>query len=93
MFLESSRSFPEQLWDAVIWHNGHDSREWRELVLNEQPEAIGPVIQRVYYDYRTLLLTWNSLPSAHRKEQVSIVDTFPLPLKTVPILKVLSNSH
>ncbi|KAL8859667.1 MAG: hypothetical protein Q9178_003781 [Gyalolechia marmorata] len=35
VLLESSKSFPEQDWQAVLWHNGHDDREWKELALKE----------------------------------------------------------
>ncbi|KAL8891553.1 MAG: hypothetical protein Q9215_001417 [Flavoplaca cf. flavocitrina] len=35
VLLESSKSFPEQNWEAVLWHNGHESREWKELALQE----------------------------------------------------------
>ncbi|KAL8638967.1 MAG: hypothetical protein Q9226_008938, partial [Calogaya cf. arnoldii] len=35
VLLESSKSFPEQNWEAVLWHNGHEGREWRELALQE----------------------------------------------------------
>ncbi|KAI4111548.1 MAG: hypothetical protein LQ339_000419 [Xanthoria mediterranea] len=35
VLLESSKSFPEQNWEAVLWHNGHDGRVWKELALQE----------------------------------------------------------
>ncbi|MCJ1276394.1 hypothetical protein MMC21_004199 [Puttea exsequens] len=37
--LESSRSFPEQPWEAVLWHNGHEGQQWQELHMQEQSEA------------------------------------------------------
>ena len=39
VLIESSRSFPEQDWEAVLWHNGHKNREWRELPLQEMPSG------------------------------------------------------
>ena len=44
VLLESSKSFPEQPWEAVLWHNGHENRDWRELPLQEQDAAISPVL-------------------------------------------------
>ncbi|KAL9048112.1 MAG: hypothetical protein Q9206_006237, partial [Seirophora lacunosa] len=35
VLLESSRSFPEQNWEAVLWHNGHEDQSWKELALKE----------------------------------------------------------
>ncbi|KAL8719032.1 MAG: hypothetical protein Q9225_003913, partial [Loekoesia sp. 1 TL-2023] len=35
VLLESSKSFPEQKWEAVLWHNGHEDQEWKELALQE----------------------------------------------------------
>ncbi|KAL8661005.1 MAG: hypothetical protein Q9202_005985 [Teloschistes flavicans] len=35
VLLESSKTFPEQSWEAVLWHNGHENREWKELALRE----------------------------------------------------------
>ena len=46
VLLESSKSFPEQPWEAIIWHNAHEDREWRELQLEEQPASCSPVILR-----------------------------------------------
>ncbi|KAL9026101.1 MAG: hypothetical protein Q9196_005184, partial [Gyalolechia fulgens] len=45
VLLESSKSFPEQKWEAVLWHNGHENKEWKELALQEttsphQPEQL-----------------------------------------------------
>ncbi|KAL8690982.1 MAG: hypothetical protein Q9224_004277, partial [Gallowayella concinna] len=42
VLLESSKSFPEQKWEAVLWHNGHENEEWKELALQEtkDPEAL-----------------------------------------------------
>lgn len=39
--IESSKSFPDQEWEAVIWHNGHLQGEWAGLELEEvdAPEA------------------------------------------------------
>ncbi|CAD6578651.1 MAG: hypothetical protein ASARMPREDX12_008922 [Alectoria sarmentosa] len=44
VLLESSRSFPEQPWEAILWHNGHEKREWRELRLEETQTATGPLV-------------------------------------------------
>lgn len=47
MLLESSRTFPEQLWEAVIWHNAHGNGEWHELRLQEQAAKNSPVKQLI----------------------------------------------
>lgn len=45
VLIESSKTFPEQEWEAVLWHNGSEDGEWRELPLEELPSGrvIGPV--------------------------------------------------
>ena len=43
VLLESSKSFPEQNWEAVLWHNGHETREWKELALQETTIPETPV--------------------------------------------------
>ncbi|KAL8726811.1 MAG: hypothetical protein Q9166_006493 [cf. Caloplaca sp. 2 TL-2023] len=43
VLLESSKSFPEQSWEAVLWHNGHDNREWKGLALQETKEPKAPL--------------------------------------------------
>lgn len=45
VLIESSKTFREQGWEAVLWHNGNEDREWRELPLEELPadRVIGPV--------------------------------------------------
>lgn len=35
VLIESSRSFPEQSWEAVLWHDSHEEREWHESPLQE----------------------------------------------------------
>lgn len=35
VLIESNKYFPEQQWEAVLWHNASESGEWRELSLQE----------------------------------------------------------
>ena len=35
VLIESNKYFPEQQWEAVLWHNACESGEWRELSLRE----------------------------------------------------------
>ncbi|KAL8934159.1 MAG: hypothetical protein Q9216_006045, partial [Gyalolechia sp. 2 TL-2023] len=44
ILLESSRSFPEQKWEAVLWHNGHENQEWKESVLQETTSPRQPLV-------------------------------------------------
>ncbi|KAL8958995.1 MAG: hypothetical protein Q9193_004057 [Seirophora villosa] len=44
VLLESSRSFPEQNWEAVLWHNGHEDQSWRELALKELQSPDQPLV-------------------------------------------------
>lgn len=45
VLIESSKTFPEQDWEAVLWHNGNEDREWCALPLEELPSGrvIGPL--------------------------------------------------
>ncbi|KAL8883229.1 MAG: hypothetical protein Q9192_007337, partial [Flavoplaca navasiana] len=56
VLLESSKSFPEQNWEAVLWHNGHESREWKELALQETEISERP-----------LAIESNSRPQVYRR--------------------------
>lgn len=56
VLIESSKTFPEQDWEAVLWHNGNEDREWRALPLEELPSGrvIGPVSRLAFsYDFET----------------------------------------
>ncbi|KAL8773665.1 MAG: hypothetical protein Q9209_001431 [Squamulea sp. 1 TL-2023] len=46
VLLESSKSFPEQDWEAVLWHNGHEDRQWKELALQETKNSKAPATSR-----------------------------------------------
>ena len=35
VLIQSSISFPEQGWEAILWHNGHEHGKWDELRLDE----------------------------------------------------------
>ena len=43
VLVESSKSFPEQGWEVILWHNAHENREWRDLHLQESIAADNPV--------------------------------------------------
>ncbi|MCJ1353398.1 MAG: hypothetical protein MMC33_003384 [Icmadophila ericetorum] len=43
VLIESSISFPEQSWEAVLWHNCHEDGEWHELHLEEAHTAASPL--------------------------------------------------
>lgn len=46
VLIESSISFPEQGWQVVLWHNGHDKQRWDELSLREvDQETEGPPVR------------------------------------------------
>lgn len=56
VLIESSKTFPEQDWEAVLWHNGNEDREWCALPLEELPSGrvIGPVSRLAFsYDFET----------------------------------------
>lgn len=53
MLIESSISFPEQSWEAVLWHNCHEHGEWHETHLEEVHAAAHPV--GVAYKYKLCL--------------------------------------
>ncbi|KAK4692530.1 hypothetical protein P7C71_g4698, partial [Lecanoromycetidae sp. Uapishka_2] len=49
VLLESSRSFPEQPWEAILWHNGHENREWpvsgvEDVLTVFKPDGQGNVV-------------------------------------------------
>ena len=44
VLIESSKSFPVQGWEAVLWHNGHGDQEWRELQLEDVTTDAKPVM-------------------------------------------------
>ncbi|KAI4137217.1 MAG: hypothetical protein L6R39_007407, partial [Caloplaca ligustica] len=44
VLLKSSKSFPEQRWEAVLWHDGHEHHEWRELALQEASPPVQPLV-------------------------------------------------
>ena len=48
MLIESSISFPEQGWEAVLWHNGSEDGSWVALPLQEvdQKSEGAPVRKR-----------------------------------------------
>ncbi|KAL8820556.1 MAG: hypothetical protein Q9191_007492 [Dirinaria sp. TL-2023a] len=60
--IESSKSFPDQGWEAVIWHNGHQGGKWAGLTLEKvaepsaAPLALGsddrPNVYRYYFTGR-----------------------------------------
>jgi hypothetical protein len=43
VLVESSISFSNQPWEAVIWHNGHANSQWDELKLSRQDPPETPV--------------------------------------------------
>ncbi|KAL9611883.1 MAG: hypothetical protein Q9167_003497 [Letrouitia subvulpina] len=43
VLLESSKSFPKQGWETVLWHDGHEKQEWAELALEENHHDAHPV--------------------------------------------------
>ncbi|KAI4179906.1 MAG: hypothetical protein L6R41_007565, partial [Letrouitia leprolyta] len=58
VLLESSRSFPEQKWEAILWHNGHENQEWKELILQETNSSNQP---------EQLVIQDGSRPSVYRR--------------------------
>ncbi|KAL8685542.1 MAG: hypothetical protein Q9218_007697, partial [Villophora microphyllina] len=47
VLLESSKSFPEQSWEVVLWHDGHEDRVWKELALDETKLQDEPLVIQV----------------------------------------------
>ncbi|MCJ1308883.1 hypothetical protein MMC25_002538 [Agyrium rufum] len=43
VLIESSISFPEQPWEATLWHNCHTTQEWGELKLEEETAQEPPL--------------------------------------------------
>ena len=43
VLIESTSVFPDQPWEAIVWHNGHDGRQWRELAMREVAGGTSPV--------------------------------------------------
>ena len=43
VLVESSKSFPEQGWEVILWHNAVENREWRNLPLQESTTTDSPV--------------------------------------------------
>lgn len=42
--IESNNAFPQQPWEAVLWHNGHTEDQWAGLTLEpvvKQPDLVG----------------------------------------------------
>ncbi|MCJ1470517.1 hypothetical protein MMC07_009163 [Pseudocyphellaria aurata] len=58
VLIESNKTFPEQHWEAVLWHNGHEDREWRGLPLEEL--SSDTVV-------RPLAVSFNDRPNIYRR--------------------------
>ncbi|SLM37360.1 Glycosyl hydrolases 36 [Lasallia pustulata] len=44
VLIESSRGFPEQPWEVVLWHNGLEDREWDEVPLERVSNRDDPMV-------------------------------------------------
>ncbi|KAL8996931.1 MAG: hypothetical protein Q9169_003690, partial [Polycauliona sp. 2 TL-2023] len=85
VLLESSKSFPEQNWEAVLWHNGHENREWKELALQETESPETPLAiesnsrPRVYRRWYSVILNRPQKPEPVQftlKYRLSVYDTW-----------------
>lgn len=43
VLVESSRSFSNQPWEAIVWHNCQDEEQWQELKLSPIEASEEPV--------------------------------------------------
>lgn len=61
MVIESSNTFPEQPWEAQIWHNINtgNSTEWTALPLRRVPSTCVPLLngRKTEYHYRRCVFT------------------------------------
>ena len=64
VLIESSNSLSEQPWEAIIWHNGHENREWRELAMIEITTETTPV--NSHLNSQSHLSTTNLIVSSSR---------------------------
>ncbi|KAL8670601.1 MAG: hypothetical protein Q9168_004875, partial [Polycauliona sp. 1 TL-2023] len=82
VLLESSKSFPEQEWEAVLWHNGHDGREWKDLALQETKLPETP-----------LVIGADSRPQVYRRWYSGILKRPPTPEPVQFTLKYRLSSY
>lgn len=50
--LESSNTFPEQSWEAQIWHNIDSGTEWKALPLRKCSPVVAPLVAGCGTDYK-----------------------------------------